>query len=162
MNITLDMVDELIRRSSASYDDAKKALQDSDGDVEKALAALAEKKAAANYDANKFDDVLSQIRTAIEKGTAARFVIKKGDEVVVNIPAVVGLVGLWNPFLSAAGIGAAIMTGHTLTVENKDGSKVVLNEYIDKAVDKVKDVGEDIAGHFKEEVKKPEAENKTI
>ncbi|HHT20669.1 MAG TPA: DUF4342 domain-containing protein [Tissierellia bacterium] len=159
VNITLEMVDELIEKTGVSYEQAKRILQETDGDVPLAIQRLVNKEQDdKHFSTDALDEVVAKIKEAIEKGTAARLMVKKDDKIVLNIPAVLGFVGLMNPFLTAAGIGGVILTGHEIVIENKDGSIIDVNEMIDKAAGKVKETGEDLYEKMKEA--KAEAANK--
>lgn len=157
-NITLEMVDELIAKTGATYEEAKKILQETDGNIEAATIKLLDKKDDSPFDAGKIDDVVAKLKDTFAKGAAARLVVKKDDNVVLNIPAAVGLLGLIKPFLGAAGIGAAVLTGHEIVIENKDGSEVNVNEMIEKATSKAKEAGNDLMDKLKEA--KADAEEK--
>lgn len=142
--ITLEMVDELIEKTGVTYEEAKRVLTETDGDIEKAVAKLMDRSQQHLFDASGIDDVISKIKDILSKGTAARLIVKKGNDVILNVPAVLGVFGLMNPFLTAAGIGGVVLTGHEIVIENKDGTVIDVNEMLDKAADKVKDVGEDL------------------
>lgn len=150
-NITLEMVDELIAKTGVSYEEAKRILQETDGDVTLSVQRLVNKEQDdKHFSTDALDEVISKIKETIEKGTAARLIVKKDDKVILNIPAVLGFVGLMKPFLTAAGIGGVILTGHEIVIENKDGSVIDVNDMIDKAAGKVKETGEDLYEKMKE------------
>lgn len=157
-NITLEMVDELIEKTGVSYEEAKRMLQENDGDVNAVIQRLMSQEHEKQYSTDAIDEVLSKIKETIEKGSAARLVVKKDDKVVLNIPAVFGFVGLMAPFLTAAGLGGIILTGHEIKIENKDGSVIDVNQMIDKAAEKVKESGEDL--YEKAKAAKKEAADK--
>lgn len=157
-NITLEMVDELIAKTGATYEEAKKILQETDGDMETATIKFLDKQDDSPFESGKLDDVIAKIKETFTKGAAARLVVKKDDKVVLNIPAAVGLLGLIRPFLGAAGIGAAVLTGHEVVIENKDGTEINVNEMIDKATSKAKEAGNELMDKLKEV--KAEAEDK--
>lgn len=142
--ITLAMVDELIEQTGVSYEQAKKMLQETDGDVNQAIQRLMNQENEKHFTSDAVDDVIAKVKEAIEKGTAARLVVTKNDKTVLDIPAVFGFVGLMAPFLTVAGLGGIILTGHEIRIENKDGSVLDVNEMIDKAASKVKETSEDL------------------
>lgn len=148
--ITLEMVDELIEKTGVSYEEAKKVLNETEGDIEKAVARLMDRSQQHLFDASGLDDVIAKIKEILSKGTAARLIVKKDGRVTLDIPAVLGVFGLMNPFLTAAGVGGVVLTGHEIVIENKDGSVIDINEMIDKAANKVKDVGEDLVEKVKD------------
>lgn len=148
--ITLEMVDELIEKTGVSYAEAKDLLTQTEGDVQAAILLLANRKQEHQFDTSGIDEVVATLKDLLQKGTAAKLVIKKEDKTIVNIPAVIGLVGLSAPFFTAAGIGGLVLTGHDIRIENKDGSVINVNEMIDKAASKVKATGDDLAQKMKE------------
>lgn len=142
--ITLAMVDELIEKTGVDYAEAKRLLEETGGDVAEAVEKAAAKDQAKHFSSDAIDDVVAKIKEAIDKGTAARLVVRKEGKIILNVPAVLGFVGLMYPFFTAAGIGGVILTGHEIVIENKDGSEIDVNEMIDKAASKVKETSEDL------------------
>lgn len=151
--ITLEMVDELIEKTGVTYDQAKKVLTETNGDVEQAVNRLLDRQQQHLFEATGVDDALAKIKEILAKGTAARLIVKKEGKTILDIPAVLGVFGLLNPFLTAAGIGGVVLTGHEIIIENKDGSVIDVNEMIDKAADKVKDVGEDLVERVRDKTR---------
>ncbi|NLY36453.1 MAG: DUF4342 domain-containing protein [Tissierellia bacterium] len=151
-NITLEMIDEFIEETGFDYEEARAYLLAADGDVKLAVEAAMAKDGM--YGKSSMDSLLAYIKELIKKGNILRVIIRKGDEVLLNIPAGVGVVGaFFATYLSAAALGVALITGHSVTLEKKDGDVINVQDYLEKAVKKAKDSGENIEDLLKKGVK---------
>ena len=71
------------------------------------------------------DQLLSQVERLIHEGNVRRIVIKQGEQVVVEFPLTVGVVGaLLAPALAAVGAMAALLTDCTIEVERETAPPV--------------------------------------
>jgi len=134
------------------------------------------------------DELLDRIKELVKKGNVTKIVIKKGDNVLVNFPLNVGIVGgllgiaaaPWA--LVAAGIAAAgfsckvelvkddgevvPVNGRTITDKARDMGKSAIDELKD-AVDTLREQAADIEVEIREETEDapwdvvPEAEDKS-
>lgn len=87
MDITLEMVDQVRERTGATYEAAKKALAENNGDVVDAIIAI-EKE-----DEEHSIDVVDSIKSAVQKGNVTRIRVLRGEEELVNIPVTAGIAG---------------------------------------------------------------------
>ena len=103
------------------------------------------------------DKILSQLKDIISKGNATKITIKKNNEVIMNLPVTAGLIGvLIAPFLSAAGITAALLTQCSVEITQADGKVVDIGKKVDEGADAVKDTVKDVkneASNLKDNVK---------
>lgn len=151
-NITLEMIDEFIEETGFDYEEARAYLLAADGDVKLAVEAAMAKDGM--YGKSSMDSLLAYIKELIKKGNILRVIIRKDDQVLLNIPAGVGIVGaFFATYLSAAALGVALITGHSVTLEKKDGDVINVQDYLEKAVKKAKDSGENLEDLVKKGVK---------
>lgn len=87
MNITLADIDEVRQRSGASYEEAREALEASDGSVVDALIYLEQKKKS------KTDDRIEKIKAIVKDGNVNKIRVKKDEKVLLTVPVNVGIVG---------------------------------------------------------------------
>lgn len=122
-------IDIIRERLGIGYKDAKEALDKAGGDVVQAIIALEENHVDFEEKVrSKRDKLVDQVRSIFKKGNVTKIKIKKGDRVVLEMPATVGALGVLGMLASAefailAGLGtiAAMFNDYTLEVEKKDG-----------------------------------------
>ncbi len=159
-NETLQKIDDIIKRTNTDYSTAKQALDAANGDVLEAIILIEtqNRKKGSQADSNKGEKVLSQLKDVLAKGNATKLTIKKNNEIIVNIPITAGVVGAFiAPFLSAAGITAALLTQCSVEITQADGKIVNLGRKVDQGVDAAKDIMEDVkkdATNFKDDIVK--------
>lgn len=157
LQFTIEQVDELMKQTGASYEEAKALLEEFEGDVDQARLVYEERH--KGFDANQLDDVVKFIKNLFDEGLAARLVVRKNDEVIMNIPAGFSLLGLVKLPLTAAVLGGVLLTGHKVSVEKKDGSIIDINEYAEKATEDVKKAGQSFYGQIQEVFEKKDLED---
>lgn len=158
-NDTLQKIDDILKRTNADFSTAKKALEDADGDVLEAIILIENQnknQSNAQSGPNKGEQILNQIKDILAKGNATKLTIKKNNETIVNLPVTAGLIGAFiAPFLSAAGITAALLTQCSVEITQADGKVVDLGQKVDQGIGAVKDVMQDVrqgATNFKDDV----------
>lgn len=158
-NETLQKIDDILKRTNTDYSTAKQALEDANGDVLEAIILIENQnknQSNAQSGTNKGEQILNQLKDIIAKGNATKITIKKNNDVIVNLPITAGLIGAFiAPFLSAAGITAALLTQCSVEITQADGKIVDLGQKVDQGIDAVKDVMQDVkqgATNFKDDV----------
>ena len=142
MEISLEKIELVKDRTGVNYKEAKDALIKADGSVVDAIIMIEDEidlapKSKAGDQASHLIDRLKQL---IKKGNVSRIVVKKDEEIILNIPVNLGIVGavwvFW-PTLTAT----VVALGMKCTIELiKDNGEVV--NLSDKAVDTFGDVKE--------------------
>ena len=142
MEISLEKIELVKDRTGVNYKEAKDALIKADGSVVDAIIMIEDEidlapKSKAGDQASHLIDRLKQL---IKKGNVSRIVVKKDEEVILNIPVNLGIVGavwvFW-PTLAAT----VVALGMKCTIELiKDNGEVV--NLSDKAVDTFGDAKE--------------------
>ncbi|MGI6606997.1 MAG: DUF4342 domain-containing protein [Peptococcia bacterium] len=125
----LEKIDLLRERLGVTYKEAKDALDQTGGDVVQALINLEgpNKKWDDKLD-EKGRQLVDYIKDIIKKGNVTKVRLKKGDNVVVEIPATVGAIGVGGIFLSpilavlgVVGTVAALVNNYSLEIVRPDG-----------------------------------------
>ena len=146
-NETLQKIDDILKRTDTDYSTAKQALEDANGDVLEAII-LIENQYKNQYNQSntkKGEQILNQLKDILAKGNATKLTVKKNNETIINLPITAGLIGaLYAPFLSAAGITAALLTQCSVEITQADGKVVDLGQKVDQGIDAVKDVMQDV------------------
>ena len=129
MTDDLYKIDIIRERLGVSYKEAQEALEKAGGDVVAAIVALEEEEVSLqeNFEKSK-DKLVSQVQSILQKGNVSKVRVKKGNNVVAEVPAAVGALGvvamlLSAPFAVVAGLGsiAAMLNDYTLEIVKKDG-----------------------------------------
>ena len=127
MKITLEKVDEVIDRTGCSYNEAKAALEKTEGDVLAAVLMLEESYASQAEGSIDKDAIVGKIKAAIKKGNVNRLYITRNGETLVSVPVTVGVVGgiigmLAAPWAVIVGALVAYGSDCRVVIEHNDGS----------------------------------------
>ena len=134
----LKKVDEIIKRTNCSYEEARESLLDNDGDLLAAIISVERKKSTEEKLKARSEDVIDEIKKAIVDANASKLVVKKGDEILINIPVSAGVIGaVLAPLFSVAGITAAMVGNYEFDVYTKDGKIINLNSKLEESLDKI-------------------------
>lgn len=166
--ITLEKVDQIRERTGVNYSVAKDALMHTNGDVLDALIYIEESAVVVDKDFSNFDteekekDVKSVeefkawLKEVVEKGNVSRIKIKKGDDVLADVPVNAGVaatvIAVILPPILAFGVIAAVVTKITIEITKADGSVEVVNQYVQKAYDGAKGKATEVCGAVKEKI----------
>ena len=130
MEISLEKIELVKDRTGVNYKEAKDALIKADGSVVDAIIMIEDEidlapKSKAGDQASHLIDRLKQL---IKKGNVSRIVVKKDEEVILNIPVNLGIVGavwvFW-PTLAAT----VVALGMKCTIELiKDNCSVIADD----------------------------------
>ncbi|WP_244833277.1 DUF4342 domain-containing protein [Clostridium sp. BJN0001] len=172
--ITLEKVDLVRNRINVTYEEAKNALEVCDGNVVDAIVYLEKNEPekvsiSSECDGSKEKKEMSvkelkeYLKDLIEKGNISRIKIKKDEKVIVNIPVnagvAAGVIAVMIPQILAALIIAAVTTKVTIEITKCDGTTEVVNKYIKKVADDVKDMASGIKENIKGKVDEFNAKN---
>lgn len=170
MGITLEKVDKVKERTGVSYAEAKYALEVSNGDVLEAIIYIEgikgikpdyikENDTKENDSKDKYetiDEFKKWLKDLINKGNVTRIRISKDGKEIVDVPVnagiAAGVIAVIIPPVLAFVVIAAVVTQITIEITKADGSVEVVNKYISKAVDDIKDAATDVAYMVKDKV----------
>ncbi|AOY77548.1 DUF4342 domain-containing protein [Clostridium formicaceticum] len=137
MDINLENIDIIRERTGVSYKKAKEALENAGGNVVEALIAL-EGENNSKWTKNMGmtgNEIIEKLKRVIEKGNVTRVILKKDDEVMLNIPITAGAIGVvLAPLASLLGISAALVTKTKIEIVQNDGKVLDLNEIAEEKV----------------------------
>ncbi len=134
----LKKIDEIIKRTNCGYEEAREALVDNDGDLLAAIIEVERKKSTEEKFKARSEGVIDEIKKAIKEANATKLVVKKGDEIIINIPVSAGVIGaVLAPLFSVAGITAGMISDYEFDVYTKDSKKINLNSKVEESIDKI-------------------------
>ena len=163
MEITLEKIELVKDRTGVSYREAKDALEKTDGNVVDAIILIED-----NIDEgpvasdSKVAGVIDCIKAAVKKGNVSKIVIRKDEEVIMNLPLSIGVLGtVLFPWAAIAATVAAFGTKCKIELFDEKGEVVDVSEKASEAfdiaksrggvlVDEVKDKGGDLFEYAKD------------
>lgn len=160
LNFTIEQVDELMKQTGATYEEAKALLEQYQGDVHEATKAYHEKH--QKFDAKGLDEVVAFIKRLFDEGLAARLIVRKNDDVVMNIPAGFSLLGLVKLPLTVAVLAGLLISGHKIIVEKKDGEIIDINDVAEKTATDVKKAGQGFYDSLQEVLDKHQEQDEDV
>ena len=141
MNTNLEQIDELRKRTGASYEDSKKALEECNGDIVEALVYLEKQKKIKPEEktsTNHFGNFLQTVKRIIKKGNETKFIVKKGDSIILSLPVtLIVIITVVAPYITVVSLILAPLTGHKFKFQGRDGEGMKVNDSLDKVSDYV-------------------------
>lgn len=163
MDITLEKIELVKDRTGLSYKEAKEVLEANGGSVVDAIIAVEDSFEGGNAGAER-TKILEKIKELIKKGNVSKILVKRDDEVILNIPVNVGIVGaVIAPVASVLVVAATFGFKCDIEIVKADGTIIDVsdraNEKFDGMVEKgsvifddVKTKGTEVYGKAKEKV----------
>lgn len=153
--ITLEMVDEVINRTGASYKEAKDALEFCDGDILDAVVYIETQKEHGRDFKREFSDrtneMIEKAKELIKKGNVTRCIIEKDGRVMIDIPVNAGgLAALVFIGPTLVAVTAAIAVGCQLKIVKDNGEVINVNDLVNEQLNTVKEKVDE----FKERVQR--------
>ena len=152
MEITLEKIELVKDRTGVSYKEAKDALEAADGSVVDAIIDIEESidiKSKGKL-GEQSAHVIEKVKEAIKKGNVAKIIVKKNDEVIMNLPVNVGIVGtVLAPWAAVAGVIAAFGTKCVIELVKEDGEIIDISEMATDTFEDVYEKGAEIADEVK-------------
>ncbi len=142
MEITLEQIEQVKDRTGVSYKEAKEALEFAGGSVVDAIIYIEENinNEYEKKESNAAGKMGSFVKETVRKGNVTKIRVYKGDDVILNIPAIIGAIATvafpWG-VIAAAVTSAA--TKCRVEMIKEDGSVVSVSEKAGEVVGTVKD-----------------------
>ena len=126
MEITLEKIELVKDRTGVSYKEAKEALEAADGSVVDAIISIEESIDIKSKSKLKEQSevIVEKLKSAIRKGNVSKIIVRKGDDVILNLPVNVGIIGSVLAPWAAGGVIAIFGTKCTVELV-KDNGEVV-------------------------------------
>ena len=153
MEITLEKIELVKDRTGVSYAEAKEALEAADGSVVDAIISIEESIDQDNGKSfsKQGNVIIENIKALVKKGNVSKIVIKKDDEVLLNIPVNLGILGtVIAPWGAVLGTLAAFGFKCTIELVGEDGTIIDVSDTVTDTVGSVVEKGSSIADEVKE------------
>lgn len=152
MEITLEKIELVKDRTGVSYKEAKEALEAAEGSVVDAIINIEESidiKSRSKI-GEQSAHIVDKVKEAIKKGNVAKIIVKKNDEVLMNLPVNVGIVGtVLAPWAAVAGVIAAFGTKCVIELVKDDGEIIDISEMATDTFDEVVEKGSSVVDKVK-------------
>lgn len=133
----LEKIDTIVARTSATYKEAKEALEAADGDVIEAIIYIEESRSSwTDSISEKGDKMVDKLKEILRKGNVTKIIIRKDGNVILNLPVTAAVVGgIISAPLALIGVGSAVLAKCVIEVEKEDGEIININSLVDKNID---------------------------
>jgi len=148
MHITIELIDEMRKRTNCSYQEAKELLEKHNGDIIEAIIEFEKSQPhrSRHCPHTKNSSFGATIKRLIHKGSVTRFIIEKNAETYLNIPIIilVLIVLITMPifWFYLVLIAALYIMGYKIRIKKGAGQMVEINEIMDDLSNKVKAAAE--------------------
>ncbi|QAT42708.1 DUF4342 domain-containing protein [Aminipila luticellarii] len=152
MEITLEKIELVKDRTGVSYKEAKEALEAADGSVVDAIIAIEESidEKGRSKIGEGSSQIIEKIKETIKKGNVSKIIVKKDDEVMLNLPVNIGIVGTFlAPWAMIAGLIAAFGTKCVIELVKDDGAIIDISEMANDTIEDIVEKGAVIADEVK-------------
>lgn len=145
MNFTLEQIDVLRQRANVSYEEAKEALEKSNGDMVEAMIYLEKnnkvKKGHCHSHCHGENGFINTVKNLVKKGQETKFVMKKDDKTVIDVPvnALVLTTAVAAP-VTIGGVVVGLFTNHKIKFVKPDGGDMEVNKVFDKVSSAVSNI----------------------
>lgn len=141
MEITLEKIDQVLDRTGVTYEEAKEALTNSNGDVVDALIYLEKKNKNRFKGINeKGTEMIDKLKDVLRRGNITRVMVEKDGDVILNLPVTVGAIGIvLGPVATIIGVSAAVVSKYKIKIVKDDGEVIDLNEMTEDTFNEMKE-----------------------
>jgi NACalpha-BTF3-like transcription factor len=153
MEITLEKIELVKDRTGVSYKEAKEALEAADGNVVDAIIGIEESIDIKTR--HKFGEqgshVVEKIKEYIKKGNVSKIIVKKDEEIMLNLPVNVSIIGtILAPWAAIAGLIAVFGTKCQIELVKDNGDIIEITDIASETFEEVIDKSAVIADEVKE------------
>jgi len=152
MEITLEKIELVKDRTGVSYKEAKEALEAADGSVVDAIIDIEESidERGKSKISEGSSQIIEKIKEMVKKGNVSKIIVKKDDEVMLNLPVNIGILGTFlAPWAMIAGLIAAFGTKCVIELVKDDGAIIDISEMANEKIEDIVEKGAVIADEVK-------------
>lgn len=151
MEITLEKIDLLRKRADVSYQEAKQALEENDGNVVEALAYLEEKERIRPEKESCGRSFWNNTKSVYRKSSSIRFVISRDGQILLNVGVPLALlVSVIAMPLAVTLLVLALLTGCKIRFVGTKEDETGISDSLNKAASKAEDLAEKLVSEIKD------------
>ncbi len=147
MIITLEQIDELRKRANVSFEDAREALQECNGDLVEAMVYLEKNgKIKSKNSCESKDSLWDKFKALVNKGNNTRFIMYKKDKTIINLSVTISIIISALAFhIAIIGLVVALVAGYRFKFVKNNGENMKVNETLDKMHNNIDNIKKKIA-----------------
>lgn len=152
MEITLEKIELVKDRTGVSYKEAKEALESVNGSVVDAIIEIEESidERGKSKIGESGSQLVEKIKEMIKKGNVSKIIVKKDDDVILNLPVNVGILGtVLAPWGMIVGLIAAFGTKCIIELVKEDGAIIDISEMASDTIEDIVEKSSVIADEVK-------------
>lgn len=144
MNISLEQIDEMRKRTNCSYEEAKELLEKHNGDLIEAIVEFEKKHSKGFKQKNneRSEGFSNKLKKLIHKGFKSRFIIENKDMTILNISVniflLIILLTLPAFWFYPVGLIVIYFMGYKIRIKKEKGDYIDINRMMDNAGNKAK------------------------
>ncbi|NLL52427.1 MAG: DUF4342 domain-containing protein [Peptococcaceae bacterium] len=157
MKISMELIDEMRKRTNCSYQEAKELLERNNGDLVEAIIEFETRHGSNNnehckhkykhkYKAYTEGNHKQKAKTLLHKGFVTRVVIEKDENIILNLSVIILILAVLisMPIIWIWPVAFIILyfTGYKIRIRKETGGEVDINNLVDDFGNKVKNATE--------------------
>ena len=154
MEVTLEKIELVKDRTGVTYKEAKEALEACDGNVVDAIVSIEDKtdgQTKSEKIGAKGNELIDKIKEVVNRGNVARILIKKDEELLLNLPLNAGVVGaVVAPWGIILGVAAAFGFKCKIELIKDDGEVVDITDKAGNIYEQAREKGEQMYEQMRE------------
>ena len=154
MEVTLEKIELVKDRTGVTYKEAKEAREAADGNVVDAIVSIEDKtdgQTSSQKISEKGNEIIDKIKEVVNRGNAARIIISKDGEKLMNLPLNAGVIGaIVAPWGIILGVAASFGFNCKIEVVKTDGSVVDITDKAGNLYEQAKEKGNEVYEQAKE------------
>lgn len=143
--VTLEKIDLVVERTGVTYEVAKMALEQSEGNVIEAIILIQndfQNTASGEGKGMRSSDIIETLKEFIRKGNVSRIIITDKDTTLLNIPVTFGALGvILAPVIAVLGVGTLLVTNINISIQDHNGKIIDINKETSDRLSKFKSKG---------------------
>ena len=148
MEVTLEKIELVKDRTGVTYKEAKEALEAADGNVVDAIVSIEDKtdgQTSSQKISEKGNEIIDKIKEVVNRGNAARIIISKDGDKLMNLPLNAGVIGaIVAPWGIILGVAASFGFNCKIEVVKTDGTVVDITDKAGNLYEQAKEKGNEV------------------
>ncbi len=148
MEVTLEKIELVKDRTGVTYKEAKEALEAADGNVVDAIVSIEDKtdgQTSSQKISEKGNEIIDKIKEVVNRGNAARIIISKDGDKLMNLPLNAGVIGaIVAPWGIILGVAASFGFNCKIEVVKTDGTVVDITDKAGNLYEQAKEKGTEV------------------
>lgn len=139
MQISMELIDELRKRTNCTYEEAKNLLEKHNGDILKAIIELEKTQRPGVKKESENEGIGTKIKKLIDKGFKTRFIVEKENEILLNLSInVMIVVTIFGFYLVICGLLLGLIMRYKMRIRKAEGKDIDIQKMYNNVANGVK------------------------